>query len=170
VTAEEREQAIQATNGEIKEKLQALAKIQDRFQRNCDRVFGPLEPARRQTRRPESGEGPSVYTVNMTPEQRFERIENILEEHSVLIKDTEGRINAIAGSIEAVSAQQRDHGERIRALIDAQMTTTLTLNHVIQCQASADRGTQELRAAQKKTEEMLQAFIASLHKGGNGHS
>jgi len=55
-----------------------------------------------------------------------------------------------------------ESAERIKALNDAQMMTTMTLNRVLESQAS-------LQETQKRTEETLQAFIRSMHEGGNGH-
>jgi len=55
-----------------------------------------------------------------------------------------------------------ESAERIKALNDAQMMTTMTLNRVLESQAS-------LQETQKRTEETLQAFIRSMHEDGNGH-
>jgi hypothetical protein len=70
----------------------------------------------------------------MTPEERLDRVEAIVAENAV----------------------------HIRALIDAQLRTSMTLDRVVNAQAS-------LQEAQTRTEETLQAFIRSIQKGGNGH-
>jgi len=76
----------------------------------------------------------TAYNVGVTSEERLDRVEVIVAESA----------------------------ERIKALIDAQMMPTMTLNRVLESQAS-------LQETQKRTEETLQAFIRSMHKGGNGH-
>ena len=76
----------------------------------------------------------TAYNVGVTSEGRLDRVEVIVAESA----------------------------ERIKALNDAQMMTTMTLNRVLESQAS-------LQETQKRTEETLQAFIRSVHKGGNGH-
>jgi hypothetical protein len=76
----------------------------------------------------------TAYNVGVTSEERLDRVAVIVAES----------------------------GERIKALNDAQMMTTMTLNRVLESQAS-------LQETQKRTAETLQAFIRSMHEGGNGH-
>jgi hypothetical protein len=76
----------------------------------------------------------------MTPEERLARIEGILEQNAI---------------------QTRDNSQQIKALVDTHMSLAVTLDRVVDGQA-------RLEASQRKTDEMLQAFIRSLHKGGNG--
>ena len=76
----------------------------------------------------------TAYNVGVTSEERLDRVEVIVAESA----------------------------ERIKALNDAQMMTTMTLNRVLESQAS-------LQETQKRTEETLQAFIRSMHEDGNGH-
>jgi hypothetical protein len=87
------------------------------------------------------------YTGIVTPEERFDHIDRILEQNALQIKD---------------------NTEQIKALVSAQMRTMMSLDRVVAVQAELRQSHKELEASQKKTDEMLQAFIQSLHKGG-GH-
>ena len=86
--------------------------------------------------------------MNMTSEVRLDRIEHILEENAIQIKQ--------------ISLKTDENAEHIKALVDAHMRIVMTLDRAVTDQ-------QDLRAAQQKTEAMLQAFIRSLEKGGNGN-
>jgi uncharacterized membrane protein len=94
--------------------------------------------------------------MSMTPEERFERIEATLAETAELT---------------------RKNAQGLDALVDAHLRIMMTLNRVVDDQASIRESHKDIQASlkrleetQAKTEETLQAFIRSMQKGGNGHS
>jgi hypothetical protein len=107
--------------------------------------------------------------MDMTPEERFERIERTLDRMAERSESHEESIREHSAQINEIRELTRENSAGIKALIDAHGIMMMTLDRILESQAETARGMEELRASQKKTEETLQAFIRSLEKGGNGH-
>ena len=100
----------------------------------------------------------------MTPEQRLDRVENILR-----------------GFVRAGRRARAEWNYKINSLIDAQMRLEAAwriqsdainkqLEEVAAAQAQNEKEIAELTKLQKLTEKSLRAFIDSLRKGRNGNS
>lgn len=100
----------------------------------------------------------------MTPEQRLDRVENILR-----------------GFVRAGRRARAEWNYKINSLIDAQMRHETAsrvqwdaikeqFKEVAAAQAQNEKEIAELTRSQKLTENSLRAFIDSLHKGRNGNS
>jgi len=107
----------------------------------------------------------------MTPEQRLDRVENILtsciragrrarEEWNYKINSL---IDAQIRNEAAWRAESHVVNEQISTLIHTQMETTQQIKGLA-------IGQSELEESQKLTDRALRAFIDSLRKGGNGNS
>ena len=107
----------------------------------------------------------------MTPEQRLDRMENILrgcikagrEARSEFRQKINILINTQMQNQEHWRAQSNELNEKLNILIDAQIKTTEQIEGLAAGQA-------ELKEAQKLTDRSLRAFIDSLRKGKNGNS
>ena len=100
----------------------------------------------------------------MTPEQRLDRVENILR-----------------GFIRAGRRARKEWDYKINSLIDAQLRHEATwriqsdaineqIKEVAVAQARNEKQIAELARSHELTEKSLRAFIDSLRKGGNGNS
>jgi chromosome segregation ATPase len=86
----------------------------------------------------------------MTPEQRFTTIENLLAALTEAQVRNEAQIEAHSAAIEKQNAGIRDLLAVSRTLVDAQMKTTAHID--------------ELRDAQKSTEDKLHALIETVDR------
>ena len=100
----------------------------------------------------------------MTPEQRLDRVENILR-----------------GFVRAGRRARVEWNYKINSLIDAQVRHEAAwrlqsdaineqIKEVAAAQARNEKEIAELARSQKLTEKTLRSFIDSLRKGGNGNS
>lgn len=106
----------------------------------------------------------------MTPEERFTQIEENLRIATELIVRIDDRLDRVSARLDravrlGVQEVRAERGRRRKAMeeIDNKFT------HLAAAQLITEEKMQELRDAQKATQESLKAFIDSLRRGGNGH-
>ena len=107
----------------------------------------------------------------MTPEQRLDRVENILRSCIKAGRDARSEFRQKINILINTHMQNEEHwraqsdalNEKINILIDKQIATTEQISSLAVGQA-------ELKESQKLTERSLRAFIDSLRKSGNGNS
>jgi hypothetical protein len=117
----------------------------------------------------------------MTPEERWQKIENgmqfLVEQHAraeALREADAAKHEADAAKHEADAAKHRAEMDEIRGILRRAIRLGVqeARNERRKRQEGDEKlrqGMEELRAAQKATEQSLRAFIDSLRRGGNGH-
>ena len=100
----------------------------------------------------------------MTPEERFERIEADLTTAAGLLMQAGDRLDTVDTRLDRISARL-DRAVRlaIREALDERRKRR-------ELDTRVSQQMEDLRAAQKSTEQALKAFIDSLRRGGNGHA
>ena len=94
---------------------------------------------------------------SMTPEERLNRVEAILAATAELTRQN-------SEQIKMQSELVNENRVGIKALIDAQPRTMMTLDRVVNDQVALRDSIRELKDSQKKTDETLQAFIRSMER------
>jgi DNA repair ATPase RecN len=107
----------------------------------------------------------------MTPEERFERIEADLTTAAGLLMQAGDRLDQAGDRLDAVDKRL----DRISARLDR--AVRLAIREALdergkrrEMDTRVSQQMEDLRAAQKSTEQALKAFIDSLRRGGNGHA
>src|SRR5688500_15529325 len=117
----------------------------------------------------------------MTPEQRLDRAERIVvmlakagyrarREWRFQSRQQYERARQQDERARQHDERSRDQDEKINILIHTQMETTELVKGLAAGQARVDKEMAELAQSHRLTEQALQAFINSLHKGQNGES